>query len=113
MLALPVRQPWAELILLGLKDIEYRSRRTNIRGRVYLYATLNRIDPEDEAEIEEESGIDIDGLPRGVLVGTVEIFDCQPSEEGDFEWLLRNPERLATPQKPAKKPCSGGFFQPF
>lgn len=34
--ALSIRQPFAELILLGQKPIEYRSRPTNIRGRVYL-----------------------------------------------------------------------------
>lgn len=39
MLALSVRQPYAELILRGIKTIEYRSRATRIIGeRFYLYA---------------------------------------------------------------------------
>jgi hypothetical protein len=37
--ALSVRQPYIELILSGRKTIEYRSRRTNVRERVYLYAS--------------------------------------------------------------------------
>lgn len=40
MRALSVRQPYAELILRGIKTIEYRSRATSIIGeRFYLYAT--------------------------------------------------------------------------
>ncbi len=40
MLALSIRQPYAELILRGIKRIEYRSRPTRIVGeRFYLYAS--------------------------------------------------------------------------
>src|SRR5207249_1701899 len=40
MLALSIRQPYAELILRGIKTIEYRSRGTKIVGeRFYIYAT--------------------------------------------------------------------------
>src|SRR5947208_599124 len=83
MRALSVRQPWAELILLGHKTVEVRSRRTVLRERVYLYATKNRIDPAEEARISGEFGIDVDGLPRGVLVGTVLIVGCLPLESHD------------------------------
>ena len=39
MLALSIRQPYAELILRGIKRIEYRSRPTRIIGeRFYIYA---------------------------------------------------------------------------
>ena len=79
MRALSVRQPWAELILRGLKTIEARSKRTSKKGeRVHIYAALQHIEPEEEARITAESGIDIDALPRGVLVGTVEIVGCEP-----------------------------------
>jgi hypothetical protein len=80
MRALSVRQPWAELILLGHKVIEVRSRRTNLRERVYIYAGLNRIEPQEEARIADQFGIDVDGLPRGVLVGTVQIVDPGPRQ---------------------------------
>ncbi len=37
--ALSIRQPYAELILRGIKKIEYRSRRTRIIGeRFYIYS---------------------------------------------------------------------------
>ena len=64
MRALSIRQPWAELILLGHKTIEVRSRRTNLRERVFIYAGLNRIKPREEARISTRFGIDVDDLPR-------------------------------------------------
>ena len=40
MRALSIRQPYAELILRGIKPIEFRSRRTSIIGeRFYIYAS--------------------------------------------------------------------------
>ncbi len=40
MLALSIRQPYAELILRGIKTVEYRTRPTRIVGeRFYLYAS--------------------------------------------------------------------------
>ena len=69
-----------ELIILGHKTIEVQSQPTNIRERVHIYAGRNRIEAEDEARIATQFGIDVDGLPRGVLVGTVEIVGChQPA----------------------------------
>src|SRR6185503_2281537 len=39
MRALSIRQPWAELILRGVKTVEYRSRPTRVVGeRFWLYA---------------------------------------------------------------------------
>jgi hypothetical protein len=107
-LALSIRQPFAELIMQGVKTVEYRSRPTRVRGRVFIYSSLGRWPAADEAEWAEEFGLDdIDGLPRGVLVGTVELFDCHGEE-----WLLRAPERLAKPVKPARHP-NPVWFRPF
>ena len=78
MRALSVRQPWAELIILGHKTIEVRSRRTHLRERVFIYAGLNRIEPAEEARIAAQYGIDVASLPRGVLVGSIDIVGCLP-----------------------------------
>ncbi len=40
--AISIRQPWVEQILRGLKRKEYRDVPTNIRERVYLYASLKQ-----------------------------------------------------------------------
>ena len=38
--AISIRQPYVELIFRGEKKAEYRSIPTNIRERVYIYASL-------------------------------------------------------------------------
>ena len=110
---LSLRQPWAELVIQGHKQIEYRSQPTKIRGRVYIYASLGdvELDEDEQLEIEEMLGCPIAELQRGMVVGTVEIFDC---DEGDdcFEWHLRNPQRLPEPLKPLEHP-QPVWFHPF
>jgi hypothetical protein len=95
-----------------VKVKEYRSRATSFRGRVLLYATFNRVSPGVEHDVGRKYRLDVEGLPRGVLVGTVEIYGCEPDDDG-FAWLLRNPERLKAPLSPEKMPNSAGFFFPF
>jgi hypothetical protein len=126
MRALSIRQPWAELILRGHKIIEVRSRRTNLRERVFIYAGLNRIEPQEEVRIAAQFGIDMDYLPRGVLVGTVEILGCLPLQRDDsqaacfeitetdgfYAWLLARPQRVEELVKPKNQP-QPMFFNPF
>ena len=51
MKALSIRQPWAELIVAGLKDIENRTWRTDYRGPVLIHAGM-KIEPID-ADLRE------------------------------------------------------------
>lgn len=97
-LALSVRQPWAELIVRGRQATEIRSQPTRVRGRVWVYASLGRYPRADEMEWAEQYGLDIDRLPRGVLVGTVELFDCYGEE-----WRLRAPKRLTNLVRPSRR----------
>lgn len=103
--ALSIRQPHAENILLGVKKNEYRSRRTHIRGRVYIYAGKSTYDL--RGGIYELSD---DLLPRGLIVGTVEIVGC---EEISYRWAwkLANPVRYAEPIRPIGQP-QPGFWKP-
>ncbi len=107
MRALSVRQPFAELIVSGRKAIEYRSRRTHIRGRVYIYACK----APSKADDYKACGLEPGALVHGALVGTVEIVDCFQGEDG-YEWQLANPKRLnaALTVKAIPQP---GFFLPF
>jgi hypothetical protein len=110
MRALSIRQPHAEAILRGVKKIEYRSGPTKVRGRVLIYAGLGRYSVADEAEMMAEYGIrDVacDDLPRGVLVGTVDLFDCDGGE-----WHVRDPRRAAKLLKPKNQP-QPVWFVPF
>jgi hypothetical protein len=107
--ALSLRQPHAENILRGVKIMEYRSVSTNIRGRVYIYASKQPADPSFFEELEAKPG----DFPTGLLVGTVEIIGCEKADAAEgFQWQLANPERLSEPRKPENKP-QPVWFTPF
>lgn len=107
MRALSIRQPHAEQILLGKKPIEFRSRPTNIRERVYIYASNT---PADN-RFWKEAGLEPGSLPTGVLVGTVEIVDCT-GVKGDYHWHLSKPRRLKKKVRPVNHPQPAWFY-PF
>ena len=114
MKALSIKQPWAQLIIMGAKDVENRSQRTSFRGRFAVHVSLKRAHYED---------VGIDAIPRdlreqvkrawernasaGRVIGTVELIDCiQDSNsiwaiDDYWHWVLRDP-RLYSRSRPAK-----------
>jgi hypothetical protein len=106
-IALSIRQPYAELILRRLKRFEYRTRPTNLRGRIYIYAAMQEGDPAGYRKLRCAP----EDLPRGVLVGTVEIVNCT-GRPGDYRWHLASPRRLRRPRRPKNHP-QPAWFQPF
>jgi hypothetical protein len=110
--ALSIRQPWADLILLGRKDIENRTWRTNFRGTVLIHAS-QRIDW-DGVEMESrylrrrgrlkatpDDGWEYD-TTTSAIIGMLDIVDCvrrHRSEyfEGPYGFVLRNPVRFRRP----------------
>lgn len=116
MRALSIRQPYAELILRGIKTAEFRSRRTNILGeRFYLYAAKGparrrvidavaegrRIWSDDLAVPGKDRGTSppewmmrlaaeliLGKLPTGVIVGTATIRECRAHEAGEHRTLF-------------------------
>ncbi|MFH0814323.1 MAG: ASCH domain-containing protein [Pseudomonadota bacterium] len=94
MIALSIRQPFAEQIFTEQKKTEYRSRPAKIRGRIYIYACKGKSE-----------------FLTGVIIGIVELYDCKKGEDG-FEWLLRNPQRIPLPFKPENHP-QPAWFNPF
>ncbi len=105
--ALSIRQPYAELIMLGKKKIEYRSKPTRIRERVYVYASMTPGHSADFHRLKLKPG----DLPTGVLVGTVEVTGCREGNDG-CEWLLARPKRLDKALRPEKHPQPAWFY-PF
>ena len=124
--ALGIRQPWAELILRGIKTIEIRSSQTRIRGPIYVYASKKLAKAPHVDKAIEKTGLNVEELPRGVLIGTVEIVDSFPVHQkhaaaagvpaeilkGKFGWKLANPQRLQTLITPDYLPY-GVWFYPF
>ncbi len=98
--AFSVHQPYAEQILRGTKKFEYRSIPTRIRGRVYVYATLT-IRTRHTAN-----------LPRGRILGTVEVIACEWSSQlCCYRWRLSRPRRTR-PRIPQNHPQPVWFY-PF
>ena len=107
--AISIRQPWVELILRGEKTHEFRSQPTNIRERVYLYASLKPANwPPAWRKLGKEKG----ELPVGVIVGTVEIAGCSyRAASNEYAYAFRDPKRLRTPLRPKNQP-QPGFWRP-
>lgn len=125
-LALGIQQPWAELILRGIKTLEIRSLNTRVRGRIYLY-TSRQLSALPAARLTaDREKIDLDQLPRGLLVGSVELVDSRPAVPEDtvascvpadllanrYAWQFAAPERLAEPL-PVRFLPYGVWFYPF
>jgi hypothetical protein len=102
--------PHTEAILRGVKKTVYRTRPTKIRGRICIYASLARYSATEKAAMMAGYGIDdvaCDDLPCGVIVGTVELYDCDGGERH-----VRNPERATRLRKPKNHP-QPVWFNPF
>lgn len=129
MKALTIRQPWAQLIALGVKRYETRSRPTNVRGRIAIHA--GRAMPRGTDLATAWNWIDLDRsfsllrlradthwtpMPRGFVIATAELVDCIPTyargvpplehdlgdwTPGRWAWQLDDVQILAEPV-PAK-----------
>ena len=108
MKAITIKQPWASLIVSGLKDIENRTWKTNFRGRVLIHAGIARtnnyfIPKTAFADDKVFAIIGEIGLPQSSIIGSVEIVDCvqnHPSvwaEKGVWNWVLANPVLFEKP----------------
>jgi hypothetical protein len=91
---LTIRQPWAHLIVEGIKPVENRSWGTSYRGLILIHAGQAR-----DEEMIRQHGIDPDLLDYGAIIGSaqlVDIVDEHPSEffTGPCGWALKKPQRL-------------------
>ncbi len=109
MLCLSVRQPWVHGIFNLGKPIENRDWPTKVRGCVLIHAskTMTLDDRAGFLDTCERLGILIDArefeqLPRGAIVGSVEIVDCvkqssSPWFFGPYGFVLRSPIQFKKP----------------
>ncbi len=122
MLALSIRQPYAELILRGMKRVEYRSRPTQRIGeRFYIYATQKWATPKkgfsDNLEIPESMPWMVElanamkifpvDLPTGMIVGTAvieKVTQGSGATSGYYHWHLKDVQRLTNLIKPKGHP---------
>lgn len=139
MRALSIRQPYAELILRGIKTVELRSINTTILGeRFYIYACkakANRpiwsrdlrvatpppprwmIELAEQVRMIEPELRRGASLPMGVIVGSAVIDrvvapDPADGEAGLFRWQLADVRRIKIHLKPTRHP-QAVWFRPF
>ena len=88
MKALTVHQPWASLLVTGAKRVETRRWATKHRGPLLIHAAKAR-PAYARTAMAENFVIDAmltlhhltpAGLPRGKIIGLVEVVDCVPAE---------------------------------
>ena len=106
---LSVRQPWAELIVRGVKDVENRSWATPYRGTMAIHAGgIWADDGFDAARRDYGVVVRPDECVRGAIIGVVDLLECTEAQAsrwhvaGQVGWYLANPRRLVEPV-----PCKG------
>lgn len=122
MKCISVIQPWSALIMSGAKRYETRSWHTSHRGLLAIHASRSFPEAARQLCLDEPYGYLLrqagfqhyTDLVRGVLLGTVELIECVPTEEvlphldqgdtrlgnfsaGRWAWRLANPQSLARP----------------
>jgi hypothetical protein len=83
--SLSIRQPWAALLVSGLKTIEVRSWLTKIRGSILIHAAQI---PDDRPEAWKWVAESIRPLTilRGGIIGKADLVDCaRYDNQADFD----------------------------
>ncbi|XP_031979278.1 activating signal cointegrator 1 isoform X2 [Corvus moneduloides] len=85
---LSLHQPWASLLVRGIKRVEGRTWYTSHRGRLWIAATAKRPSPQEICELEATYRMllrkDVEfpsDYPSGCLLGCVDVTDCLSQEQ--------------------------------
>ena len=84
MKVLTIKQPWASLIIDGYKKYEFRSWKTNYRGKILIHAGLNI-----EKKVLERFNEYHLYYEKGAIIGEATLVDCILVDE-KFNEELRN-----------------------
>lgn len=84
MKALTIKEPWATLIISGYKKYEFRSWKTNYRGKILIHAgkTLEK----DVEKRFEEYNLKYN---MGYIIGEAELVDCILVDEKFEQELIK------------------------
>jgi len=94
--ALTIRQPWAWLIVNGIKNIENRSWHTNYRGYFYIHSSL-KIDEQSYQILKANKKLQlpkIKHLQTGGIIGKAKLVSCttkskSPWFTGPYGFIMR------------------------
>jgi hypothetical protein len=71
MKVLTLKQPWATLVAEGIKKYEFRSWKTNYRGKILIHAGAGI----DKEEMKKFQNLDLD-FPSKKILAEVDLEDC-------------------------------------
>lgn len=71
MKVLTLKQPWATLVAEGIKKYEFRTWKTNYRGKILIHAGAGI----DKKEMEKFKNLNLE-YPSKRIIAEVEIADC-------------------------------------
>ena len=71
MKALTITEPWASLIINGYKEYEFRSWKTNYRGKILIHAGMSM----DKDMISRFKDYDLKYM-SGCIIGEADLVDC-------------------------------------
>ena len=71
MKALTIKEPWASLIINGYKEYEFRSWKTNYRGKILIHAGMSM----DKDMISRFKDYDLKYM-SGCIIGEADLVDC-------------------------------------
>lgn len=75
MKALTLREPWASLVLEGVKTLETRNWATRYRGELFIHAGSGRV-PRGDAHVNELMKLLEGPLHYGLVIARCELVDC-------------------------------------
>ncbi|XP_064013217.1 activating signal cointegrator 1 isoform X2 [Pogoniulus pusillus] len=96
---LSMHQPWASLLVRGIKRVEGRTWYTSHRGRLWIAATAKRPSAQEISELEATYRVllqqDVEfpsDYPSGCLLGCVDVADCLSQEQFNEQgnWMQRS-----------------------
>lgn len=84
MKALTIKEPWASLIINGYKKYEFRSWKTNYRGKILIHAGLSF----DQKNKDRFKKYNLD-YAKGEIIGEATLTDCIKVDEKFLEKLRK------------------------
>lgn len=88
MKVLTIKQPWASLIVEGYKEYEFRSWKTNYRGKILIHAGKSL----DKSRLGDFEEYDLN-YDFGAIIGEAELVDCILIDD-NFDRKLHDKNKL-------------------
>jgi hypothetical protein len=104
MKCITIKQPYAWLVVNGVKDVENRTWVTNYRGPILIHAA-KVVDVDGHAWLKHH-GVIVPAIPKlvkGAIIGRAYLHRCtryvtsQWHEKGQYGFYMRDPEQFETP----------------